>query len=461
MFQFINDILIQFMPCFKRVKTWLSFVCIVIGFIVRTDTRGITSIISALRMKPQRYSSLLKFFRSQAFSLHDLYKKLISIIQKYILIQVINNHIVLAGDHIKITKEGRHMPCIQKWYQESDNSGKCGYIDGHNFGFVSMLTKDVVRSIPIMAEIQESKAKNGGDSIIKQMVEMAGKAAESLDKPAVILLDAYFFSGMALQSAAQFKDNEGHSILKIITRAKRGAVGYTLPPERTGKKGRPRLYGTKVSLSEVFTECAADFTKTTMKLYDKKTVVEYKCLDLIWKPAKQVVRFVLTKIAGRPFILMSSDCTFSGEEIIKLYTERFKIEGMFKEFKHELGGFDYHFWTGALERRKRGGATVVPTAEGLAKLVTQAKQAIEVYVCLHCVAQAILSGVALVHSQDIWGRFRGWLRTVRTKQPTIMVTKQVISQDFQVFSSNLARLPVFKAVLDVQRSEEFLYKMSG
>jgi hypothetical protein len=42
-----------------------------------------------------------------------------------------------------------------------------------------------------------------------------------------------------------------------------------------------------------------------------------------------------------------------------------------------------------------------------------------------------------------------------------MVTKQVISQDFQVFSSNLARLPVFKAVLDVQCSEEFLYKMSG
>jgi hypothetical protein len=42
-----------------------------------------------------------------------------------------------------------------------------------------------------------------------------------------------------------------------------------------------------------------------------------------------------------------------------------------------------------------------------------------------------------------------------------MVTKQVISQDFQVFSSNLARLPAFKAVLDVQRSEEFLYKMSG
>jgi hypothetical protein len=63
-----------------------------------------------------------------------------------------------------------------------------------------------------------------------------------------------------------------------------------------------------------------------------------------------------------------------------------------------FGGFDYHFWAATLEWRKRGATAVVPTAEELAKLVAQAEQAIEVYVCLHCVAQAILTGVALVHS---------------------------------------------------------------
>ncbi|MDR3343438.1 MAG: hypothetical protein LBT14_11760 [Treponema sp.] len=39
MFQFSNDIIAQFKPCFKRVTTWLSFTCIIMGFMVRTDVR--------------------------------------------------------------------------------------------------------------------------------------------------------------------------------------------------------------------------------------------------------------------------------------------------------------------------------------------------------------------------------------------------------------------------------------
>jgi hypothetical protein len=193
MFRFINDRIVQFKPCFKRVTTWLAFTCIVIGFIVRTDIRGITSVIAALRMDPKRYTSLLKFFRSNAFQTHDLYTKLIQIIQKIIPLKTVNGHIVLVGDHTKIAKEGFRMASCQKRHQDSQNSGKPEYIDGHNFGFISALTGGTVRSIPVRAELQESAVKTGGESIIVQMVNCAGKVAETFGKPAIILLDAYFY----------------------------------------------------------------------------------------------------------------------------------------------------------------------------------------------------------------------------------------------------------------------------
>jgi hypothetical protein len=34
------------------------------------------------------------------------------------------------------------MPCIQKWHQESGNSGKPEYIEGHNYGIVSMVSRE-------------------------------------------------------------------------------------------------------------------------------------------------------------------------------------------------------------------------------------------------------------------------------------------------------------------------------
>ncbi|MDR2069014.1 MAG: hypothetical protein LBP71_04000 [Spirochaetaceae bacterium] len=76
MFQFINTILEQFLPCFNRQSSRINFCIITIGFIMRPDIQGVSSVISALRIKPERYTTLLKFFRSNAFDIDGLYQKL-------------------------------------------------------------------------------------------------------------------------------------------------------------------------------------------------------------------------------------------------------------------------------------------------------------------------------------------------------------------------------------------------
>ncbi|GHU46705.1 hypothetical protein FACS1894200_00820 [Spirochaetia bacterium] len=89
MFQFINDILVQFISCFNRVDTWANFVCLVIGIIVGSDHRWISSVVSVLGMKPKRYYALLNFLHSPAYSLDKLYEKLINIAQKVLALEEI------------------------------------------------------------------------------------------------------------------------------------------------------------------------------------------------------------------------------------------------------------------------------------------------------------------------------------------------------------------------------------
>jgi hypothetical protein len=168
MFRFINDILEQFLPCFNRKASWVNFCSIIIGFILRPDMRGVSSVISALRMKPAHYTTLLKFFRSTSFDLDTLYRKLITVLLKILPPKTIDGRVILVGDHIKISKEGRRMPAIERLHQESQNSGKGTFIEGHLFGFISMIIPGFNRSIPVMAGIQESKRKTGGALLSKR-----------------------------------------------------------------------------------------------------------------------------------------------------------------------------------------------------------------------------------------------------------------------------------------------------
>ena len=169
MFQLVNDILIEFLPCFKRERTWKWFVCVVVAFMVRSEHRGVTSIISSLCFVARYYEQILHFFRSNAYSVADIYNTWIKIAQEYLTFAVESGYVIIISDPIKIAKEGKRMPAVHSFHQESENAGKREFAEGHQFGMVSAIAVcgSHSRSIPLVAGIQESKAKTGKDSLIE------------------------------------------------------------------------------------------------------------------------------------------------------------------------------------------------------------------------------------------------------------------------------------------------------
>jgi len=469
MFQHLNNILLQFRYYFNREATWKNFVVLVIGFMLRTNHWGITSTISALRLEPIQYHKLLHFFRSDGYATKELYEKWIKIAEEELPFMRVSNRIILPGDHIKISKEGRRMPDIQILHQDSENSGKGEYIEGHIYAQVgAIIVKDgVSRSLPLITEQQKSpprkegKKEPDGDTLVTQMVNLVGRAMESLhsEDNAIAVLDAYFSKATAFLAADRIVDEEGRRRLEIVTRGRDDSIGFRVPEQRPkGKRGATPKYGARVALWSLFSQ-QKRFTETTLLLYGKQTKVKYLCLDLIWKPLgeRRMVRFVLVESERGRMILMSSDLTLSPEDIIFAYCLRFKIETSFDEQKNDIGSFAYRFWTTALPKRKRWTKNnQQPSAED-PKRIADTKHAIETFVCLGTIASGISTIIAFSHNHQIWNRYPGWIKTLRSCIPSLAIVKNTLHQDFPAFLRGYPHLPICSIFNERLRVSDFLY----
>ena len=119
-----------------------------------------------------------------------------------------------------------------------------------------------------------------------------------------LVLDAFFAVGPVLAAAVS------QGALHILTRAKKNVVAYRQPPRpRPHQKGRRRVYGRKVKLMELFDRRPQDFLSTEAVVYQKKETVRSLVWDLLWKPVKGLVRFILVETSRGRIILMSPDLT--------------------------------------------------------------------------------------------------------------------------------------------------------
>jgi len=263
------------------------------------------------------------------------------------------------------------------------------------------------------------------------MAAMAVDLVKGLNRQCIIVLDAYFAVGPVFLILQTLINSNGQRLVHLVTRAKSNVVGYKDPPPKTGRKGRPKKYGKKVKLIKLFENKLNEFQEATIEIYKEKKTVLFLCLDLLWKPIGEKVRFVLVIDGEENFILMCSDLTLSPQDIIKAYSYRFKIEVSFKVLKHLMGVFFYHFWTSVWPKiGRRVESDLSSLSVDSERLIAQTTDAIEGFVNFGCIATGILQIIALNFHDTIWKRYRGWLRTITSFIPTEETARSVIQEEF-------------------------------
>lgn len=445
----LSTLVMTFRGAFPRAATFNWFVVAIFGFIVRLDHHGVSSTIRWLRIRADFYETFLAFYRSSAVKLENILQHWQLQIANRSPIRTSCGRRILIGDGIKVAKEAKRMPGVKKLHQDSENSGKAAWISGHHFGVVGMLAGNSEKSfcVPLGAEIHEGVSAlrelqgkeapkvNGIEktTIVTLMVNLLATKAKQFDEPCVGVLDAYFAVAPTFATAKASGQKAGQQLLHIITRAKDNAVAHELEPPAYCGLGRRPVYGNKLKLMKLFDSKAKDFTPVTLSLYGEPRTISILCLDLWWKPLKDILRFVLVQDGDQRFILMSSDLGISSEEIVGLYAKRFKIEVTFKMVKHIIGGFCYHFWTQAWQVKKGQALksehlNTMPTKTK--NLIANATNAVETFVNLALIATGMLQILAMEYAQEIQSRHKWWMRTISNEIPSEEMVKRIIQHEF-------------------------------
>jgi hypothetical protein len=407
------DAIVLLRPAFSRARTFMWFAVCVAGLSVRTERMGVTSFIRALGLHARFYDNLLDNFHSTAIKLDQLTVLWSELVLRLFpgLIRV-NGRLVLVGDGIKVSKQGKKMPAVKLLHQPSESNSKAPYIMGHSFQAVSILAQaaNSVFAVPLVARICEGVVLSNRDrrTLLDKMIGLL--ALIIIHEPYYFVADAYYASQKVVNGLV----GQGNH---LICRAKSNAVAYRpYQPQGPIKRGRPRKYGEKVKLRSLF-QLKDSMQQAQRPVYGEKNVtIQYAVQDLLWRPTGTMVRFVMVlhPTRGR-CILMSTDTALSALDIIYLYGLRFKIEHAFKQAIHVIGSFSYHFWMRAMKplKRRNGNQHLHRESEQYRDSVKRKLKAYHVFVHAGIVSQGLLHYLAACHTTLVWNSFGSWLRTIR------------------------------------------------
>ena len=183
------------------------------------------------------------------------------------------------------------------------------------------------------------------------------------------------------------------------------------------------------------------------------------CLDLFWIPANAIIRFVLVKTHEKTMILMCSDLNIATEMIIVAYTYRFKIEVSFKNLKHVIGGFCYHFWTKCMPKlsksKTKTDLSVITKKEDISKILSTFR-ATQVFAFLSCIALGILMLLSVTLPKLVWQNYSGWLRTYSKTIPSIETTRDAVRN---LYNRNYRKVAIYKTLCLIKEHQNLKKKV--
>ena len=435
----------QFKSACAREKTFFWLVIVLIGFTIKFDVLGVTSLARGAGLQSCYYTCMLNFFHSSGIDLIKLRALWVQLIfDRFSGIIKVNGRCLIVGDGIKIGKEGKKMPGVKWLHQESESNSKAEHIMGHSLQAIAILVNGLctIFAVPLMAEIHEGIRYTYKDSrtLLDKMFELL--LCVNSPENFYFIADKYYCSGRFMKQLLS-------SGMHLVTMMKKNAVAYYPLKSNDKRRGRPKKYGKKVKLFDLF-KTDLPFITAPMPGNNKLTI-QYCVISLFWKPAGQLVNFVFVIHPEKGnAIILSTDLTLQPLDAIFCYSIRFKIEVAFKQAVHQIGAFMYRFWLKIMKPRKRGsGNQELQFASKVVKQKVSKKiNAYHIFIQLGFIAQGLMQYLSIHSTQLIWGNFGTWLRTIRKNTlPSEKVVALAMTRTYFEFLKDDSIFTIFKKFL--------------
>jgi hypothetical protein len=221
------------------------------------------------------------------------------------------------------------------WFHDGSAQGpaKTGY--GNNWVVLAVIVRLPGVSRPVAVPVMAKLVVKGTNS--KSRLWLARRMAESLaaglpGRQVRVVADSAYAGGelKTLPSGVSW-----------TTRLRKDAALHDLPPERTGRRGRPRVKGGRLpSLAKLASE--TEFSQVTVTRYGKTAVIQAAAVTCLWYSVfgSRPVTVVLVRDkskTGLDLALVTTSATASIEQVIEQYASRWSIEVAIEDSKQLFG----------------------------------------------------------------------------------------------------------------------------
>ena len=221
------------------------------------------------------------------------------------------------------------------WFHDGSAQGpaKTGY--GNNWVVLAVIVSLPGISRPVGIPVMAKLVIKGTNSKSRLWLarRMAGRLAGALPGRQIRVTADSAYAGGELKGLP--------AGVSWTTRLRKDAALHALPPERTGKRGRPRVKGDRLpSLAQLAT--AAEFSQVTVTRYRKTEIVQAAVATCLWYSvfgSCPVNVVIVRDKPGRGFgiALVTTDRDATMAQVIERYASRWSIEVAIEDSKQLFG----------------------------------------------------------------------------------------------------------------------------
>jgi len=253
--------------------------------------------------------------------------------------------LVLALDDTPTERSGPHVQGAGVHHNPCPGPAGSPFVYGHVWVVLGLLASHPtwgVIALPLLARLYVRRKDLAGIEerhrpAFRTKLEMAVELVRwakvwlgMLGKPLWVVADG------AYAKAALLKPLSGLGVV-VVSRLRRDAALWTVPVGRTGRRGRPRKYGTeRVSLAKRAGQ-KRGWTTGTFELYGKPTEKRYKTFAATWGPAGGAIRVVLVAEPNGWVAFFCTDPAATVADILGCVADRFSLETTFRDCKEIVG----------------------------------------------------------------------------------------------------------------------------
>lgn len=361
----IMTLLGPFRPLFQR-KTWDKAQILLIGAILAPGRRTVTAILRVMGLSDDpHFSNYHQVLNRAVWSPRSLSEMLLAMLMSY-LDQDETKPLVFGIDE---TIERRWGPKISKRgiYRDAVRSSRSHFVKTSGLRWVSMMWLTTIPwaqrvwALPFLTVLAPSERYH--EQIAgrkhKKLTDWARQMVYQLrrwipHRPLIVVAD-YSYAVLQFLHDCQTMCNP----VTILTRLRLDAALYKPAPPRTGKKGRPRKKGKRLSTLQTMLDNPDTLWQTvSVHWYDgRKRLMEITSQTAVWYHTGQSpvpIRWVLIRDPHHQYesiALLSTCLTLDPVDIINYFVQRWQVEVTFEEARAHLGVETQRQWSDkAIER---------------------------------------------------------------------------------------------------------------